>query len=343
LDNLTAENWSARQSRRAASREALESEVLCFGDSLVKQGILPRVIEDRCGVRAYNLALGGGQAPSSFFLLRRALERGAKPSAVVVDFWAPLMTSGPRHLLQQWPYLIGYRDAVDLAWHGRDADLLASITLGRILPSIRCRFTLRENVAAALDGASSRWRWEMPWVFRHWNIHRGANVIPNRLPGPVDYEAWRRGYYERWHCEQVNQIYIQRFLELAQAHGIAVYWLLPPAMPGLQAACEQSGYDLANERFVRSWQSRFPGLTVIDGRHAEYDPAVFSDPNHLGRDGAFVFSTEVGRILRAAGADRGPSAWIALPKYQARPVDLPLEDINESKFAVRSRGAARRR
>src|SRR3954447_9395190 len=59
---LAPSNW--RASGRAASGKAVGCEVLCFGDSQVKLGLLPRVIEQRLGRPAYNLAIVGGQAPA---------------------------------------------------------------------------------------------------------------------------------------------------------------------------------------------------------------------------------------------------------------------------------------
>ena len=71
---------------RAASRRAPDAEILCFGDSMIKFGMAPRVLEDRLGRRAFNLALYAGSPTASYFLLRRPLESGAKPAAVLVDF-----------------------------------------------------------------------------------------------------------------------------------------------------------------------------------------------------------------------------------------------------------------
>ena len=77
--------WDWKQTVRAIGREARGCEVLCFGDSLVKYGVVPRVLEARLGRRAYNLAVANGQAPTAYFLLRRALEAGARPAAVLID------------------------------------------------------------------------------------------------------------------------------------------------------------------------------------------------------------------------------------------------------------------
>src|SRR5690349_12144950 len=53
-----ATSW--RFSAHQAARRATKCEVLCFGDSMVKFGLLPRVIESRIGRSAYNLAAYAG-------------------------------------------------------------------------------------------------------------------------------------------------------------------------------------------------------------------------------------------------------------------------------------------
>ena len=70
---------------QAASGPEGRADILCFGDSLVKLGILPRVLEARLGSSAYNLAVLGGQAPGSYFLLRRVLEHGHRPRAAFAE------------------------------------------------------------------------------------------------------------------------------------------------------------------------------------------------------------------------------------------------------------------
>src|SRR5580693_8460636 len=56
-----ASSWQTAM-RRAAGPEA-RAEILTFGDSLIKLGILPRVLEARLGRSSYNLAVLGGQPP----------------------------------------------------------------------------------------------------------------------------------------------------------------------------------------------------------------------------------------------------------------------------------------
>ena len=79
----TAESWRLRGS---GAFGFLGAEVLAFGDSMVEFGVLPGVIAERSGLRAINLAVHDGSPAVSYFLLRRALEAGARPRAIVVDF-----------------------------------------------------------------------------------------------------------------------------------------------------------------------------------------------------------------------------------------------------------------
>jgi hypothetical protein len=131
----------------------------------------------------------------------------------------------------------------------------------------------------------------------------------------------RRHYPRGWTPDRANADYVRRFLELAEANAVRVYWLVPPLHPAVEAANESAGFDERYVAFVRAQQVRFPGLIVIDGRHAAYNPIVFLDPTHLGREGAFALSQDLGDVLldlnRAAATDR----WVALPRYRPRATD----------------------
>ncbi|SIO67470.1 hypothetical protein SAMN05444166_8370 [Singulisphaera sp. GP187] len=140
----------------------------------------------------------------------------------------------------------------------------------------------------------------------------------------------------------MNDGYIRRILTLAAARKIRVFWLLPPIQPALQQRCEQSGFDARHQKFVRGFQAEFSNVTVLDGRHANYDPQVFFDPHHLARDGAAVLSYDVAMMLRRAiNADHALSRWVNLPAYGNRRIDGPLEDVEQSRVAARLERAQR--
>ena len=150
-----------------------------------------------------------------------------------------------------------------------------------------------------------------------------------------------------WSSDPVNDLYVARFLDLAAKYGVTVYWTITPLSPLLQAECERSGFDARYAAYVRAWQARFPNLKVIDVRHAEYDPGVYSsDPAHLGRDGAFVFSVDVGEFLRRPGFGAGSDTerWATLPRFRRLTPDDEIEDDLTARISAGAgaKGSVRR-
>jgi hypothetical protein len=348
LDFLDPDDWAFREARRAAGREAKRADVLILGDSLVKLGVVPRAVEERSGRRVTNLALSGSQATTSEIMFRRALKAGARPAAVVVDFFPSLQSVGPRHTLKRWSSLLGAFGAAELAWSAGDPALFGSVALARLLPTFKGRDAVVENVRAALEGRSDSRRWANTLTKRNWLGNGGAQLVPPSADvarmTDADFDAWRQKYFEAFRCAPVNDRAIGRLLALADAHNVPVYWLLPPYSPGLSAKCEASGFEAAHRAYVRSWQERFPGLTVIDARDAVPDPTVYHDPHHLGAPGAYGFSLALGNLLRRElHSTPGASRWLTL--RPCRPVSLPagVEDLDASHLALENLyGRARR-
>jgi hypothetical protein len=344
LDLMTAFDWQCVRSKWVAERLAQRYDVLCFGDSLIKYGVLPRVLGARGGLRAHNLAVVGGQAPSSYLLLRRALAGGARPAAVLVDFYPKLLADGPGRNSQPWPHLFNGAEALDLGLRRRDAGLLGRLVAGRLMPSVRTRFGLREWVKSALAGTENSFRLTAPGTLLHLVRYDGAVV----MDPTADFKNVRdqftgceihagQMYPADWTPDPVNRGYVKRFLRLAAARGVTVYWLLPPAFPGMQATLERSGFDARLVGFVRALQARHPNLVVLDGRHAGYGPKAFIDGDHLAREGACVLSEDLGAVLaRLAHAPPPPDRWVTLPAYRARPVDPSIETIEMTQVAFMS-------
>jgi hypothetical protein len=334
-------SWQTAMSR--ASGPEARAEVLSFGDSLIKLGILPRILEARLGRTAYNLSVLGGQPPTSYLLLRRVLEGGHRPQALIVNFSPLLLGMDPRANLAWWAPLLHARDRLELAWRARDPALLASLILQGSFPSLAHREAIREAVGlssvAASGGDECTEPDELRALLRNWQINRGAQVAPRSfvpvqgaLPRPYDGPGWR------WQPHPAHAFLVERFLGLAQERGIPVYWVLTPADAVWLDRNERVGTVGAYRRYVQRQVARYPGLTVLDGQRAEWDRAWFRDPIHLNRDGAIRLSLAVADAIRSEGSvahDRG--RWIELNDGGAVPPrefqDL-LEDLDQSRLAV---------
>jgi hypothetical protein len=326
--------WS--RSGRAARERAPGCDVLCFGDSMMKDGLQPRVIVARLGRPAYNLAVSATPPPASYFLLRRALASGARPAAVVVGFSPSLLADHPR-TAPLWGQLLDAREAFELAWDCREPSVFVRAALDRYIPSVGGRHVIRTNVRAALLGLPDTRRDFCEGMWRNWDRNLGAAalfVVP-QYRGEVD-ERFRNFQTPRWSPSRVQREYVRRFFALAASHGIPAFWVIPPTVPALESRRSQLGLTAAYDRFARRVLAEFPGVTVLDGRRSGYGPGAFADAAHLNRRGASALSADVADAIgrRLASATASPR-WVALPPFADRPDDPRLEDFHQSMTALK--------
>jgi hypothetical protein len=331
FSTVWATGW--RYSKRRANHTA-GYDLLCIGDSLVKFGVVPKVLEQELGLRTTNLAMCVGQPPAAFSVLKRSLRSGARPKAIVVDFTEHLLSSGPRKNLRHWPELLTSAECAELAWTAGDKVFFAQLMLGKLVPSIKDRGEIRAGTLAALQGKRTEDRDAIGAFLRNWSVNDGAQPI-SKLSQLAPSDAWFKDVYpSHWKCHPVNAIYIERFLELASSHQIKVFWLLPPYRHAFQELCEKNGVDHDFERGIRRVLSRFPSVVVLDGRKAAYPDSVYGgDPIHLDFEGATAFTEDVAVMIKEClTKKRSESRWLAMPDYRERPRHPSVEDLNQSRM-----------
>jgi hypothetical protein len=329
-----AEDW--RIAAQAAVEKAPGRDVLCFGDSLVKYGVLPRVIQARTGLTSYNLATSGGTMPSAYFLLRQALGAGARPRAIVVDFAALMLKDPDPPAMLNYAELATLGDCLDLARVSGSSGFFAASAASKLLPSYRWRFEIRVGVRAALEGRSVSQR---PWLAIHraqWDRESGAQPMPpGRVRYPNEEDLVDGVSPETWECEPRNRAYLDRFLALAGSRGIRVYWLIPPLCPEAHARRALRGSDRAYGRFVRQAIARHRDVLVLDARGSGYDDSVHTDHLHLDRRGAAVLSGDLAAVL-ADRPGRQPSGprWVPMPAFAGRSIEEPPAALARSRSST---------
>jgi hypothetical protein len=313
--------------------EAKGCEVAVLGDSLVKIGVIPEVIRAGSGLSTYNFAMAQAPAPATYFMLRRLIEAGARPSSIVVDFKPSVLAGGPRFSLRHWQSVLDLRESFELARESRSPRMLVDIELGRVLPSYRDRLEIREAIRSSLLGETAPTYSTNRLALRNWSINRGAHLNSSRssFPGEVTPEIHKKLLSDGWKCHRINAIFVDRILTLAEAHQIPVVWLIPPLPPQLQARRERSGADTGYLEFVRSIQSKHHELTVLDGRHSGYDDSTFADHTHLNGRGAIAMSRDLAAILASPG---GRPRWVDLPRFVDRAGTFSIEDVDQSRVAL---------
>jgi hypothetical protein len=356
LTTTTALNWG--YVKKASESEAARSRILCLGSSLVELGVVPRVIEATTGKSTFNLAVCGGATPVSYFSLRRALEAGARPDAILMDCsegrskrWsraeqAEWLFQNKRH----WPELLDLLDTIDLAWVSLNGDFLVTTLASRVVPSYKARFEIRSAILAGCRGEGEPSRRVLDLFRRNWWSNRGAFVVP-RNP---NFETKHRSesvqtppqivVHNGYRTNPIKTTYARRFFDLAAAQGIRVFWLVPPISAGRQQIKNETGEDQEQTLFIRQTQAKYPNVVVIDGRRLGYSIEAFADETHLAAPGAAAFSSEVAAVVRRVlDTQATGQLWVTLRArgdVDLRP-DPRLEDLHQSAIAL-TNGPVRR-
>lgn len=339
LDLLRPEYWLWYATGKSARESAaIHAEVLCLGTSQTSYGVVPQVLQEQLGRRVYNLAMCASPPQADYYLLKRVLDAGGRPRAVVLDLHPHLMAVPFRGSIRFFPNLLSVAECLDLSWTARDPDFAAEVLTARALPSVLGRIDLRTAILAALRGEPHSLR--QPTLAQVWNreSNQGAMILPPKATPPgeltrVDYEWYAPS---AWRHEPLNTLYVRRLLRLAAAHDIQVFLLIPPIDARLEQLREQRGLADAYKEFVRGLQAHHPNLVAIEGNRTRYPASVFNDAMHVTRPGAIALTTEIAGILRPhleSPSARAPR-WVALPPYRDRSSAAPIVDMAESKHSA---------
>lgn len=334
---------SWRFSDRAARVNAPGRDVLFLGDSLVKHGLIPSVFRQETGLDGVNVAAARAPALLTDFLLRRALDAGARPRAVIINTKPAVLIGGPEYDARYWPAALTASECLRLGWMLHKTHFSLEILTARLLPSVAARLEIRSGVLNALKGTIDPIPEINRVLWRNWTVNCGANVasLNGDFDGKLSPEIRERLHPDRWYVDPANAMGVDRLLKLARERRLRVFWLLPPISPPLQRWRESSGAEAKFEAFVRSYLDRYPEcVSILDARGVVCDPSCFVDATHLSGRGAIVLSRVVSRAV-ANELERGPrpgsEAWITISPQDDPLRDLgpPLEDVDRSKEIIR--------
>jgi len=341
-----------------SATKAAHAEILALGTSMMKLGVVPRVIATETGRSVFNLAVLNGHLPSSYFVLRRALENGARPKAILLDCQDSSIPPEKEHERfegitanrRNWPELLDTRDTLDLAWVAGDSEFLADTLISRVLTSCKDRYEIRGQVLGALRGEKSTVALMNRALLRNWRVNQGAFMISANVPSnvapaalttpsssPADTSTASRS-------NRLTEAYLGRVLDLAAAYQFRVFWVLPPLPPATQATREAGGQDDYFTALANRVRARCPKSVVIDARRSGYPADLFVDAVHLSAQGATTFSAEIAKVVKAE-LDHPSSAesWVNLAPYRQVAPMQPYEDLSRSQVTVNVAEEHRRR
>ncbi|WP_435015352.1 hypothetical protein TA3x_002890 [Tundrisphaera sp. TA3] len=331
----TGWHWEWETNGRAARKKSPGFDILAFGDSQVNHGIIPRVMKQTTGSRTLNMAIGGGQTTTSYFQLRRAIESGARPKAVIVDSFPLLMNHSYVENESRFPNFLSFREALELAYEVKDPAFFARMACAKLLVSVRERDNIRTGVTTAFQGVFQTQRDEAAAQTRNRKLNAGG-VVFNRNPtfDVGDLEVWYKLAFSNpeW-ITPYHKHYLKKFFALAAEHDVRVFWLAPPMLPLVQEKFTKEGQDQKFDRLAKAVLSRFPNVTLLDARHSGYPASAFVDHGHLDRIGAKTWTVNIGQAIerKIAGSTE---RWVKLPAYNPLDDDPTIEDISQSRQIV---------
>ncbi len=286
---------------KAIRGRAKQADVLCLGDSMMKYGISASVLEARLGRRVANFAMTAAPASASYFALSHAIEAGARPRLILVDYAPFLLLPGYQLNQRYLADAFDLKDSLDLAWSSADFEVGGAMLLSQFVPTVHNRDSLRARAK------------------RNWPKPPEAGKAQRRpdlwLPGG-NQEVYGWFYPPAWECGPDHQLYVERLIDLAARHGATVVWLMTPVGDPIRKEWKTLDLDARYTRFAEAIQARFANLVVIDGREVPLDDSDRTDPLHLSRRGAEAFTERVadhlGRISRG-------SPWVDMNSSPRRP------------------------
>ncbi len=327
--------------RSSEGEGAASAEILCLGDSLVKTGVVPAVLEARLDRPTYNLATLGNPTPATYFLFKRALAAGATPRAIIVDAQSDkLRDRSYRTCVAAWAGLVGPAEALELARTDGDPGFFGLFLVHHLIPSIRLRLELRAAIAGLL--AATELKPPIHWlgvIARQERRNRGALLFPPLSPAALadlDRRDVPVAIDPASDVVAANLSYLDRTLALARSRGIRAFVLVPPVHPDALKRAERLGLESSYLAIVRSIAERYENVVVIDGRRVVEDGDLFIDARqHLDVRGATAFSRALAEAIAPWLEGSGPrDRWIVLAADNEPSPRLAVETMDESQWAV---------
>ncbi len=294
--------------------------VLVVGDSRAAVDIIPA----RLGVKATNLAVGGGEAIEAYAAMRRALACPDPPRRVVISF-------DPAHFVQPdlfWDRSVRF-GALDMA---ELADLRAlSERLGDVsvldqkradgLPrGIRAllyaaRFPSLYFNSLLKGGVLLRW-WDNRAALRAGLASRGQYFFGTRSGSSV---VTIEGHLDGFTPLPVLDAYFDRLLALLAARHIETDFVATPLNASTWRAVRPALRD-GFASYLAGYAARYPNFHIVGPLMPGWDDGWFGDEfAHLNPAGAALFSARLGECLRA--------------RLAAAPKDAPGEGSNQASAA----------
>lgn len=270
--------------------------VQIFGDS-VSAGLNESIISHDLGINSYDLvnhSIAGTTAYSAYFLLRRQLDAGIVPKAVILAY------NARSYCIPLAPKFLG-RFAT---WNELGIAAKFGLPLDDWLTSLACRgsYSLRyREELNAIARTGSGWDYFNPSVTPTLSYSERLASLPVTLPAsqerPHAPEYNRAFYGVNFVPNEAIQRSLDEFFELARTHSIQVYVLSMPKTVVTAELHARNGFDKAYDDFIELQVKRH-GAEWLLREQSALVASDFLDAVHLTPRAAFQFSKRVADRIR---------------------------------------------
>lgn len=265
-----------------------------MGDSVAAGGIKPELMAPHLApqTNVVNLALSGSGPEFTYFILQREIAAGVAPKAIL---YAPS------------PHTFGSQRTALLVGAYATWSEVAEIAAARIEPfealyGIVCRFSYslrhREQLAEVLKGRRMPEGIE-PAQPQTAKTENGSNPETSNDSGEDRFPASRinQMYRKQFDTSEFNLFFARKFLALAQAKQIPVYWTTMPVLKVVQESRKPLNYEADYLAFVDGLQKQYH-LNLVTNPVPVMAPRYFKDYLHLNEEGATQFTGLLGNEIK---------------------------------------------
>ena len=263
---------SKSQDRLIHSAIGTKEEVLIFGSSRAYHHYNPDVIEKKLGLSCFNVGYAGQNIYFHLALLKAALER-TKPKVVILDIMSiDFEMTDAAHDREKLGVLLPfvsksavYREAVLSRGKSEQIKLLSSI-----YPfNSKALFLIRNNLTNQRSDV------------------KGFFGLPDKWKKPIKYNDDVIFAIDN---NKIEALY--EFIDLCQNNNIKIYIFVSPYYKKFSP---ENNYSFIVKNIYEKY-----GLIVnnyVNAKKYINSPQLFSDPVHLNKDGADIYSREVADII----------------------------------------------
>ncbi|MEB3358125.1 MAG: hypothetical protein VKK04_15460 [Synechococcales bacterium] len=262
---------------------------LVLGDSSCNQGVVPEILSDRLGGTALNLCTFGPMLSlDNVWMLEQHIQQVGAPRHVLIvqvyDIWHREIDEESISLLAQIPDLAAKRSTLKPALSLNQEDE-TKLFLHRYAPLYSASETLEDWIREPLASYQYLQKFTL--------TDSGFMPFAESRPAEVRADTERHREFvqkERFQVSDINQRSLHRLRQLAETHGIEVYFASSPLYAGLYADPDLRAYYRQMYRWLEDFVASSDRLHLILEDPVTFEAHQMQNADHVTPAAAAIYT-----------------------------------------------------